>query len=169
MRDILHTHFSGRVRGPWSTKGPGEAGDEVSFTSDPRLRLSPLMRPSTAQIPMECVLRGETPGLEETVGERKSTWSLGKYEMEDCLRGLGDLKLRAVGGGVSSPRDEAARGERIGEEEGEKLLSSSCNGRGPTVGEEEVPGDLEVAGAAALIVSSRVTVVRIVRSNAGAY
>lgn len=92
-------------------------------------------------MPIELVLLGETPGLDEMLGERKSTWSLVKYEMDDCLRGFGDLKLRSVGGGVERPSDEAVRGERTGEDVGERLLSSSCSGRGPAVG-EETAGDL---------------------------
>lgn len=69
--------------------------------------------------------------------------------MDDCLRGFGCLKLRALGGGVESPSDEAAYGDNGGGETGpaEILLSSSCRGRGPTVGEVTV-GEVGVASAA---------------------
>lgn len=128
----------------------------TSFISDPRLLRSPFARPSTVQMPMECVLLGDTPLL-EMVGERRSTWSLGKYEMEDCRRGFGDLKLRALGGGVESPRDDTVRGDSTGDElPGERLLSSNCRDRGPIVG-EETAGELGVADATALMVSSRLT------------
>ena len=152
----MSTHFSVSVRGPWSTAGPGDIGGAASFINDPKLLLSPFARPaiavsSTDQIPMELGLLTEAFSLEETVGDRKSTWSLGKYEIDDCLRGFGGLKLRALGGGVESPSDEEVRGDSIGEVgTAEILLSSSCKGRGPTVG-EVTAGEVGVAGAALML------------------
>ena len=68
--------------------------------------------------------------------------------MDDCRRGFGALKLRALGGGVESPSDEDVRGDNIGEVGPEqRLLSSNCNGRGPMVG-EVTAGEVGVAGAA---------------------
>lgn len=132
--------FSVRVSGPWSTAGPGDIGGVASFVSDPRLLLSPFPRPafnpSTVQMPIEFVLFAAALSLDETIGDRRSTWSLEKYEMDDCRRGFGALKLRALGGGVESPSDEDVRGDSIGETgPAATLLSSNCSGRGPTVGE----------------------------------
>ena len=68
--------------------------------------------------------------------------------MEDCRLGFGDLKLLADGGGVDSPKDDMVFGDSTGDDGPlDTLLSSSCNGRGPTVGEEAVA----VADTTALI------------------
>lgn len=150
--------FSVSVRGPWSTLGPGDIGGAASLVNDPRLLLSPFARPaaladpSAAQTPKELVLRPNVLSLD---GDRRSTWSLGKYEIDDWRRGFDALKLRALGGGVESPSDEDVRGDNTGEVGPlERLLSSSCSGRGPTVG-EVTEGEDGVAGAALIISTAR--------------
>lgn len=127
----------------------------MSRVNDPRLRLSPLARPATPSVvhmPIEFVLLAAVLSRLEVVGDRRSTWSLGKYDIEDCRRGFGALKLRADGGGVDRPNDEEVRGESTLGETGlfDRFVSSSCSGRGPTVG-EETAGEVGVAGTTALM------------------
>lgn len=86
----------------------------------------------------------------------KGTWSLGKYEIDDCLWGFGGLQARAEGGGVERPRpwrDPLGEHTDVGEVVAEgKLPSISCNGRGTEVGESAGREEIASGDGFALIV-----------------
>ena len=133
-----NTHFSVKVSGPWSTVGRGDRGSRDPDSS-PMLRLSPFTFEtapacSSPHTYIDCVLRDIARPFAGSRASCDGTWSLGKYDIEDCRRGFAGLNARAEGGGVERPRPVDV-GDTA--EEG-KLLSSSCNGRGADVGEATI-------------------------------
>ena len=156
------TYFSVSVSGPWSASSSFTTLTLVSWF--PRLRrfllTLEIALTSSAHTPIECVRRDVLP-FAAARPSKGATWSLGKYEIEDC-RLFGGLNARAEGGGVERPRPTSVcacvRGDDadVGELAMEDVFPSiNCSGRGAAAGGEHPDAGAGTGAVTALIPAMR--------------